>query len=75
MRNEQVRAPFTLEQVARIREHQADEHRHPLTCCDHKIMEVTAIGLLCRKCGRIQNWVPACVAIDWPTPEIGVEKP
>lgn len=70
MSNDVVRAPFTASEVAQIRDHQADDSRHPLTCCDHRTMEVTAHGLVCGKCGLVQQWVPSCVLTVWPTPNV-----
>ena len=61
-------APFSEEDVRRIRQWQASIHVHPrrteaagyLICCQQS-MEVTVDGLRCRKCGRQQDWVPGTV--------------
>lgn len=51
-----VEAPFTPEEVAKLREWQACDWVHPFTCCEHLTMDVTERGFVCRRCGREQHW-------------------
>ena len=61
-------APFSGEDVRRIREWQSSVHVSPrraeaaelLTCCE-EWMEVKEDGLHCKKCGKQQDWVPGVV--------------
>ena len=61
-------APFSEEDIRRIREWQSSIHADPsrdeaarhLTCCD-EWMAVNEDGLHCRKCGNQQAWVPGIV--------------
>lgn len=50
-----IYAPYTEEQVARLREWQASDFVHPFTCC-HVGMNVEQHGFVCLKCGNIQTW-------------------
>lgn len=55
---------FTPAQVAALERYQASEHVHPLTCCDHQVMRPMEAGLVCPKCGRVQDWAPPeCFAL------------
>lgn len=60
-----VHAPFTADQVEALRQHQADESRHPLTCPNNeghcsdadRVLIPTAEGLVCG-CGAYrQTWI------------------
>jgi hypothetical protein len=77
---DQVFAPFTPEQVVRIKQYQ-EALGHPLTCCgevcssskelDYGTLKPTEAGLIC-PCGKqTQTWVPALLVDDYaPMPDI-----
>lgn len=51
------RAPFSDEQVAAMKHYQESGEFHPYTCCDHQVMQMTSNGMVCPKCGALQDWV------------------
>lgn len=58
-----IRAPWTSDQVKKIRNWQNFTMAHPLTCgndSNHGSLQVTSERLKCLKCDYTQNWVPDC---------------
>ena len=58
----QVRAPWTVPQMALIQGWQACPWTHELTCANGcGTLSVTSEQLVCNKCGYWQKWVPDIV--------------
>jgi hypothetical protein len=51
-------APFTADQVDRLRKFQDGGTLRPYQCC-YRTMVPTAGGLKCPSCGRLQTWAHA----------------
>lgn len=64
--SEKLKAPFTDEQVRKLKAWQECDYVHPFTCCDHQTMSVETRGFVCPKCGLVQTWCHAFMALDIP---------
>ncbi len=52
-----IYTPFDDETMELLETYQGSLMFHPYTCCDHQTMRVSRAGLVCPKCGVVQNWI------------------
>jgi hypothetical protein len=64
---EQLRAPWTDDQVAALNAYQHTGYFHPFTCGNdstHRVLVATPTGWICEDCDYRQDWAHAFMAED-----------
>ncbi len=55
-----IYAPWTIKQIERLDERQADMTKHPYTCICGESLTAYPCGWVCDYCGYVQLWAHKC---------------